>query len=145
MARSQSPIKYDLRGANIKTFAPESQGSTIIGGETVEGNTATGSQIGSPPQLLTREEVLALLSQIKAAIALANLPGEIKAEANATLKVAQKATEPEQPKQEIALANLESMAETLETASKTAEAGQKLWREVSPILVKVAGWLGGVL
>jgi len=34
------------------------------------------------------------------------------------------------------------MAETLEEASKSVEAGKTLWHQVSPIAIKVARWLG---
>ena len=62
--------------------------------------------------------------------------------AHQDLKTAQKATEQAEPEKKVALATLESMAETLKEASKTVEAGKTLWGQVSPILVKVAEWLG---
>ncbi|NEO16645.1 MULTISPECIES: hypothetical protein [unclassified Moorena] len=58
------------------------------------------------------------------------------------LGAAKKATEKEQPKKETALANLESMAETLETASKKVDAGKTLWDKAKPIVLKVADWFG---
>jgi len=36
--------KYDQKDATIHGFAPASQGSAIVSGETVEGNTVTGTQ-----------------------------------------------------------------------------------------------------
>ena len=93
----------------------------------------------------SQEEVIEMLAQIKSLIEAAALPGEVKVEANAHLKTAQKAAAQEKPKKEIALATLESMAETLEEASKTVEVGKTLWEQVKPILVKVAGWLGAAV
>ncbi|NEQ79689.1 MAG: CHAT domain-containing protein, partial [Moorea sp. SIO2I5] len=55
---------------------------------------------------------------------------------------AKKATEKEKPKKDTALANLESVAETLETASKTVDASKNIWDKAKPIILKVAGWLG---
>ena len=134
--------KYDLRGATIHGFAPEGEGNALVSGRTVRGNMAIGSQSQMPSESLTKAEVLDLLAQIKALIAAADLPGEMKGEANAHLKVARKVTELAEPKKEIALAMLESIAETLETASKTVEAGKILWEQVDPMLVLVGRWLG---
>ena len=89
----------------------------------------------------SQAEVIEMLAQIKALIEATELPGEVKVEANAHLKTAQKAAAQAEPKKEIALATLESMAETLEEASKTVEAGKTLWGQVKPILFRVAGWL----
>ncbi|NEQ07476.1 MAG: hypothetical protein F6K37_16450 [Moorea sp. SIO4E2] len=58
------------------------------------------------------------------------------------LGAAKKATEKEEPKKELALANLETVAETLETASGKADAGKTLWGKAKPILLKVADWFG---
>jgi len=108
---------------------------------TVEGD-QIGTQNNAPSEQLSKEDILDLLTQVKTLIAAADIPGEVKIAANANLQVAQKATEQETPKKEIALATLESMAETLKEASKSVEAGKTLWNQVSPIAVKVARWLG---
>ncbi len=41
--------KYDLSGATVHGFAPESKGSAIVSGETVEGNTIIGTLIVQQP------------------------------------------------------------------------------------------------
>ena len=107
-----------------------------------QGNQNQVTQTQSAQAQPSQEEVIEMLAQIKSLIEAAALPGEVKIAANANLQVAQKAVAQEEPKKEIALATLESMAETLEEASKTVEAGKTLWGQVKPILVKVAGWLG---
>jgi len=138
-SEQESNAKYDLRGATIHGFAPESEGSALIAGETVQGSTAIGTQNNAPSEQLNKDDVIEMLAQIKALIEAAELPAEVKAEAKANLKIAKKATEQEE-KQTIA-ANLEGMAETLEEASKSVEAGKTLWGQVSPILIPIAGWL----
>ena len=137
-----SDSKYDLRGATINNFAPEGEGNALLSGQTVQGNTVIGTQNNPAETTLNQEQVLALLAQIKALIAATELPAEVKIEANAHLKTAQQATAQEKPKKEIALATLENMAKTLETASQTVEAGKTLWEQVRPIVVQAAGWLG---
>ena len=138
----ESNAKYDLRGANIYGFAPESEGSALIAGKNVQDSTAIGTQNNAPSEQLSKEDVMEMLAQIKAMIEAAEIPTEVKAEANANLKTAQKATDREEPRKETALDSLESMTETLQEVSKTVEAGKTLWSQVSPILVRVAPWLG---
>jgi len=129
-------VEGDIIGTqnNISQSVTNSPGSNI---SAVQGNENQVAQ-----EQLSKEDILDLLTQIKTLIAAADIPAEVKVEANAHLKTAQKATEQETPKKEIALATLESMAETLEEASKSVEAGKTLWNQVSPIAVKVARWLG---
>ena len=138
----ESNAKYNFPNANIYNFAPESQGNVLMSGQTVQDNTAIGTQNNPPSEQLSKDDVIEMLAQIKALIEAAELPTEVKAEAKANLKIAKKATEQEE-KQTIA-ANLEGMAETLEEASKSVEAGKTLWGQVSPILIPIAGWLGAV-
>jgi len=111
----------------------------------VQGNQNPIDQTQGAPASLSQAEVVEMLARIQALIAAADLPGEVKVAATTSLKTAQKATEREQPRTEIALDSLESMAETLETASKTVAAGKTLWEVVKPILVKVGGWLGAAV
>ncbi len=165
-SREGNLIKYDLRGATIYGFSPETIGSPLVAGQTVKGNQVTGTQHQSITQSvtdspgsnisalqgdqnqvtqeqLTKEDILNFLSQIKDLIAAADLSSEVKAEANANLKVAQKATNREE-KQTIAIA-LEEVAETLQTTSKTVEAGKTLWSQIAPLLVKVGRWAGAAV
>jgi uncharacterized protein YjbI with pentapeptide repeats len=91
---------------------------------------------------LTKEDVVKLLAQLETLIQGAELPAETKEEVIEDLDSAKKATDKEEPKKNIALANLESVAETLEKTSKGVDAGQKIWTTAKPIIVKVATWLG---
>ncbi|MBW4640415.1 MAG: hypothetical protein KME05_19735 [Gloeocapsa sp. UFS-A4-WI-NPMV-4B04] len=91
---------------------------------------------------LTKDDIVTLLAELETLIRGAELPEDTKEEAIEDLSAAKKATDKEEPKKNVALANLESMATTLEKASKTVDAGQTLWAKAKPIVVKVAGWLG---
>ena len=122
-----------IKGDNIRAV----QGG---GNQAVLGDSNQVTQTQGTQEHLSKDDVIEMLAQIKALIEAAELPAEVKAEAKANLKIAKKATEQEE-KQTIA-ANLEGMAETLEEASKTVEAGKTLWGQVSPALIKIAGWLG---
>ncbi|OLT59358.1 hypothetical protein [Moorena bouillonii] len=101
-----------------------------------------GQGAGSNEEQLTKEQVIELLAKLDKLVRGAELPEDTKEEATMYLGAAKKATEKEEPKKETALANLESVAETLETASKTVDAGKNIWDKAKPIILKVAGWLG---
>jgi xanthine dehydrogenase molybdopterin-binding subunit B len=90
----------------------------------------------------SKEEVITLLAEIEEMVRTAALPNNTKEEAVASLVAAKKAMEKEEPKKESAAINLKDMAETLENASKTLDAGKSLWEEVQPHLGKVVVWLG---
>lgn len=98
----------------------------------------------SASEQLTQQEVIQILAQIEQMICTAELPEDIKEEAAMYLGAAKKATEKEEPNKERVKINLEGMAETLQNASKTVDAGKNLWEKSKPILLKVVGWLGTV-
>jgi hypothetical protein len=91
---------------------------------------------------VTKDDIVKLLAELETLVRVAEIPDETKEEAIGELNAAKKATDKEEPKKNIALANLESVAQTLEKTSKTVDAGQKLWNTTKPIIVKIASWLG---
>ncbi|NEP52331.1 MAG: hypothetical protein F6K65_27420 [Moorea sp. SIO3C2] len=101
-----------------------------------------GESAASTEEQLTKEQVIELLAKLDKLVRGAELPEDTKEEATMYLGAAKKATEKEEPKKETALVNLKSVAETLETASKTLDAGKNIWENAKPIILKVAGWLG---
>jgi uncharacterized protein YjbI with pentapeptide repeats len=101
-----------------------------------------GQGAATAEEPLTKADVIALLAELDKLVRGAELPEDTKEEATMYLGAAKKATEKEEPKKETALTNLESVAETLETASKTVDAGANIWTKAKPIILKVAGWLG---
>jgi hypothetical protein len=101
-----------------------------------------GQSAATAEEQLTKADVIALLAELDKLVRGAELPEDTKEEATMYLGAAKKAAEKEEPKKETALANLQSVAETLETASKTVDAGANIWTKAKPIILKVAGWLG---
>lgn len=93
-------------------------------------------------QSLTQSEVINLLAKIEEMIRTTPLPEDIKEDATTYLSAAKKATAKEEPKKDVAIVNLKSVAETLESASKTLDAGKNIWEKVQPILTQIAPWLG---
>ncbi|MEM7589951.1 MAG: hypothetical protein AAF383_00240 [Cyanobacteria bacterium P01_A01_bin.83] len=89
-----------------------------------------------------KDDIVRLLEQLEALVLKAELPEETKEEVSEDISAAKKATDKNEPKKNIALANLENVAQTLEKTSKTVDAGQKLWNTAKPIIVKIASWLG---
>ncbi|NEQ68179.1 MAG: hypothetical protein F6K21_22285, partial [Symploca sp. SIO2D2] len=101
-------------------------------------NQVTQSQgAASTEEQLTKEQVIELLAELEQLVQRTELPEDIKEEASMYLGAAKKATAKEEPKKETALANLESVAETLEV-----DADNHFWNQAKPIISNVAGWLG---
>ncbi|NJN09626.1 MAG: hypothetical protein HC815_17215 [Richelia sp. RM1_1_1] len=102
-----------------------------------------GNQVGVGAEAtISKDDIVKLLEELQTLVLEAELPEETKEEVSEEISAAKKATEKEEPKKNIALANLESVAQTLEKTNKTVDAGQKLWSKAKPIIVKVASWLG---
>lgn len=89
---------------------------------------------------LTKEDVLALFSELNSLIERSGLPEDAKDEAGIYLKAAKTAAEKDKP--ETVKTNLEMMTGTLSEASKTVEAGKTFWETARPIMVKIGAWLG---
>lgn len=104
--------------------------------------TMTTQAATSTEKHLTQPDVIQMLVQIERLIQSADLPTETKEEATSYLGAAKKATEKAEPKKDVAAVNLKTMAETLQTASKTVESSKSLWENVKPILMQLPGWLG---
>ncbi|MEM1392422.1 MAG: pentapeptide repeat-containing protein [Cyanobacteria bacterium P01_H01_bin.150] len=102
-----------------------------------------GNQVGVDTEApLSKNDIVKLLEELEALVLKAELPEETKEEVSEEISAAKKATDKEEPKKNIAIANLESVAQTLEKTNKTVDASQKLWNKAKPIIVKIASWLG---
>jgi uncharacterized protein YjbI with pentapeptide repeats len=153
---SQQPRSYittniqqlETMHSNSSGISQTVNGGTIHGGlQAFQGNnnqsimeTVTTAEIDE--KQLTQSEVIQLLEQISVLIQQAELPADIKEESTLYLGAAKKATEKEEPKKVLAADNLKSMAETLQTASKTVESSKSLWENMKPILSQLPTWLG---
>ncbi|MEM1394252.1 MAG: pentapeptide repeat-containing protein [Cyanobacteria bacterium P01_H01_bin.150] len=101
------------------------------------------NQIGIDTEApVSKDDIVKLLEELEALVLKAQLPQETKEEVSEDISAAKKATNKDEPKKNIALANLESVAQTLEKTNKTVDASQKLWSKAKPIITKIAGWLG---
>ncbi len=95
----------------------------------------------SAQEELTQEQVAELLAEIKQKISSSALPEAIQEKAIKRLDAAADEVQEKEPDRQLAAGNLKRMGETLAEASKTSEEAKKLWDNVQPILVQVAGWL----
>jgi uncharacterized protein YjbI with pentapeptide repeats len=128
----------NLQGDNNRAIQGDNNQGVL--GDNNQVTQGQGAATAEEP--LTKADVIALLAELDKLVRGAELPEDTKEEATMYLGAAKKATEKEEPKKETALANLESVAETLEKASKTVDAGANIWTKAKPIIFKVAGWLG---
>ncbi|MDJ0696485.1 pentapeptide repeat-containing protein [Mastigocoleus sp. MO_188.B34] len=134
-------------GGNVNNV--QGDNNRAVQGDNNQGVLGDNNQVTQQNQVdldadtpLTKEDVVKLLAKLEALVKTAELSAETKEEVVEDLSAAKKATDKEDPKKNIALANLESVAQTLEKTSKTVDAGQKLWNKAKPIITKIAGWLG---
>jgi uncharacterized protein YjbI with pentapeptide repeats len=93
----------------------------------------------STEKQLNQAEVVELLAQIEQLIRGAELPEADKEKSLMYLLAAKAAAQEKEPKKQLTASNLESMAETLENASKTVATGKSLWENVEPILMQLPG------
>ncbi|WP_377482044.1 MAG: hypothetical protein P2A85_28940 (plasmid) [Microcoleus anatoxicus] len=128
---------YNLQGDENRAI--QGEGNQGVQGDNVTQNGQAGAATEKP---LSQTDVIALLAELEKLVREAQLSEDAKEEAIMYLGAAKKATAKEEPKKETALANLQGVAETLETASKAANASANLWDKTKPIILKVAGWLG---
>jgi hypothetical protein len=140
-----------ISGSNIaqsRGFNQIVSGSNISGGVQAlvgSGNQATQTNnmmTAVEEKQLTQAEVVSLLTKIEQLVKGAELSEEIVEEVIAYLSAAKKAVAREQPNKKAAQVNLQSMAETLETKSKTAGSAKSLYDNIKPILMQLPAWLG---
>ena len=103
---------------------------TVNGGQ-IQAGQAGGSltqnqsgQIANQQQGLTGEDVLALLEQLRGAIATTDISAEQKEEMLDYLKSAKREVGKEKPDKELVGRNLKQVGETMKTLKETTEAGK---------------------
>ena len=112
---------------------------------TQAGQDAIASQSGqmaTQQQGLTGPEVLALLAQLQAAIAAADVAAGPKQEMLHDLTTAQREASKEQPNKELAGVSLKQVGETMKGLKETTEAGKSLWKTGAEVFGAIAPWLG---
>ena len=121
---------------------------TVNGGQ-IQAGQAGGSltqnqsgQIANQQQGLTGEDVLALLEQLRGAIATTDISAEQKEEMLDYLKSAKREVGKEKPDKELVGRNLKQVGETMKTLKETTEAGKSLWQTGAEVFKAVSPWLG---
>lgn len=121
---------------------------TVNGGQLQAGqagNDLTQNQSGqmaTQQQGLTGDDVLALLEQLRGAIATTNISAEQKEEMLDYLKSAKREVGKEKPDKELVGRNLKQVGETMKTLKETTEAGKSLWQTGAEVFKAVSPWLG---
>ena len=121
---------------------------TVNGGQMQAGqagNDLTQNQSGqmaTQQQGLTGDDVLALLEQLRGAIAATNISAEQKEEMLDYLKSAKREVGKEKPDKELVGRNLKQVGETMKTLKETTEAGKSLWQTGAEVFKAVSPWLG---
>jgi len=121
---------------------------TVNGGQMQAGqagNDLTQNQSGqmaTQQQGLTGDDVLALLEQLRGAIATTDISAEQKEEMLDYLKSAKREVGKEKPDKELVGRNLKQVGETMKTLKETTEAGKSLWQTGAEVFKAVSPWLG---
>jgi len=121
---------------------------TVNGGQMQAGqagNDLTQNQSGqmaTQQQGLTGDDVLALLEQLRGAIATTDISAEQKEEMLDYLKSAKREVGKENPDKELVGRNLKQVGETMKMLKETTEAGKSLWQTGAEVFKAVSPWLG---
>ena len=118
--------------ARLTTPPPEEQANVF----------EAAQQSPAPPEKTSVdwEDAIALLKNIHQSIQTAALPDKIKAAAIDYLQAAEREAQKANPNQERVRVNLEGTLETLAEDDSGMGADLNLWEQVTPLLVKIAGW-----
>ncbi|NJR38571.1 MAG: hypothetical protein HC781_06640 [Leptolyngbyaceae cyanobacterium CSU_1_4] len=123
-------------------------GVTVTGGQFQTGQAggdltqSQSGQMATQQQGLTGADVLALLEQLRGAIATTDISAEQKEEMLDYLKSAQREVGKEKPDKELVGRNLKQVGETMKTLKETTEAGKSLWQTGVDVFKAVSPWLG---
>jgi len=121
---------------------------TVNGGQLQAGQAggnltqSQSGQMATQQQGLTGADVLALLEQLRGAIATTNISAEQKEEMLDYLKSAKREVGKEKPDKELVGRNLKQVGETMKTLKETTEAGKSLWQTGAEVFKAVSPWLG---
>ena len=128
-----------MTGENTKYKIEQAKNVAINEGGTINGQQIQNNCDGGKE--LTPDEVVKLLAQIEGKVRESALPESIKEKALKNLNSAVDEVQEKEPNQEIAIVQLKRMSHTLAEVSKTTAEGKKVWENVKPILIPLAGWL----
>ncbi|GEM_PF-768429 len=89
----------------------------------------------------TQEEVVKLLADIKDKIADSPLSKDFQDKAIKRLDIIADDVQIKEPNKQLIASNLKQVTDVLAEASKTTAEGKKVWENVQPIILQLAGWL----
>ena len=90
---------------------------------------------------LTQKEVITLLADIKDKIADSPLSKDFQDKAIKRLDIIADDVQVKEPNKQLIASNLKQVTDVLAEASKTTAEGKKVWENVQPIILQLAGWL----
>ncbi|MBD1918927.1 MULTISPECIES: hypothetical protein [Cyanophyceae] len=106
-------------------------------------NTQIAPSNGSPAaDIVTKNEAIELIAQIKQIIQNLDVSEPVKENSIKYLDIAKIETEEEEPNKELVAKSLERVAKNIDSLEKTLDSSQHIMKTVSPMLLKIAGWLG---
>nr|WP_263012362.1 pentapeptide repeat-containing protein [Laspinema sp. D3c] len=121
---------------------------SVLGDNTqaVQGDNNQLSQgdIESGKEPITKDDALALITELEKLIQDSELPEETKKEVFTYLQTTRTAADKPEPKKDLARMNLEEMTKVIQNANGTVVASKTLWTTAKPIILKIASWLGAV-
>ena len=128
-AKQEQGKNYIIQGSHNQAI----QGERNIVGQQIQNSSGQEKE-------LTQVQVAELLAQIERMIKESALPDPVKEKATKRLDAAADEVQEKEPDKQLAAGNLKRMTETLVEVSKTTAEGKKVWQNVQPILVQLAGW-----
>lgn len=112
---------------------------------TQAGGNATVSQSGNLAAAqtgLTGMEVVALLSELEAAIKSARLPAAQETKALNYMQSAKQEAQEAEPDKDLVAKNLKRVGDALEGVDKATDAGKNLWEKGVAVFEAISPWLG---
>lgn len=105
-------------------------------------NTQVTANDASSSEMITQSEVAELILQIKQAIQALDIPDSAKENSIKCLDIAKLEAEEEEPDKEFVSKNLERVVKNITSLEKTLDSSQRIMTIISPLLIKIASWLG---
>jgi hypothetical protein len=99
------------------------------------------TQVTFSEKVLSQEDVVNLLVEIQGLLNTSDLPHDVKKQAITRLESTMDEVKQKEPDKQLAAGNLKRMAEVLQNASKTLDAGKNVWEKVKPALGPLSVWL----
>ncbi|MEA5449077.1 hypothetical protein VB780_10890 [Leptolyngbya sp. CCNP1308] len=100
------------------------------------------SNDSSATDIVTKNEAIELILQVKQIIQNLDVSEPAKEKSVKYLDLAKIEAEEEEPNKELVAKSLERVAKNIDSLEKTLDSSQHIMKTISPMLLKIAGWLG---